>query len=85
MNVQAEVSLYPLRTRHIGPTLDGFLNRLGAHAISVEPGPMSSHIKGAATDVFAALRDGFAAVAQEQEVALIVKISNACPVESRTP
>lgn len=85
MTVQAEVSLYPLRTKEISPTLDSFIETIKTDAIVVETGAMSSRITGDIAEMFLALASGFAAVAKDQEVVLIIKVSNACPVESRMP
>lgn len=84
MIVQAEVSLYPLRTMKLEPALDAFRDGLDAHPVAIETGTMSSRIQGEAGDVFAALSEGFAAVAEKNQAVLIVKISNACPSEAET-
>lgn len=79
MKIQAEVSLYPLRTPTLAPTLDLFLQRLGEKHISLTPGTMSSRVSGEAADVFNALSQAFTEAARQRDVVLIVKASNACP------
>ena len=84
MTIQAEISLYPLRTSRLQPVLDHFLERLDKHSIEIEGGAMSSRIRGGTADVFAALSDASSAVAEDHSVGLILKASNACPAEPET-
>jgi len=79
MRVQAEVSLYPLRTATLMDSIDPFVGRLRRRGLSVEVGPMSSRVRGQCRDMFRALGEAFEAVAQECEVVVTVKVSNACP------
>ena len=44
MNVQAEVSLYPLRTVTLMESIDRFLEHLRHSGLRVEIGPMSSRL-----------------------------------------
>lgn len=81
MIIQAEISLYPLRAHKISPVLDDFLSHLRAHELTIEPGAMSTHITGETDEVFSALNTAFAAVLNENQAVLIVKVSNACPTE----
>jgi uncharacterized protein YqgV (UPF0045/DUF77 family) len=84
MTIQAEISLYPLKTARLQPVLDRFLERLDQHDIEIVEGAMSSRVRGGTTDVFAALSDAFSAVAEDHSVVLILKASNACPAEPET-
>jgi uncharacterized protein YqgV (UPF0045/DUF77 family) len=79
MNVQAEVSLYPLRTQNLGRPIDGFLDGLHAAGLTVEPGRMSSTVQGDVETVFTTLGNAFRDAAEEHQVVLILKVSNACP------
>jgi len=81
MTIQAEVSLYPLRTEEIGIAIEGFVGSLEDRGLEVEPGPMSTRITGECTKLFAALGRSFAAVAGQCQAVLVAKISNACPLE----
>ncbi|MCC6697073.1 MAG: hypothetical protein IT365_15710 [Candidatus Hydrogenedentes bacterium] len=81
MTIQAEVSLYPLRTEHLNPALERFLTGLEDHAVGMTRGPMSTHISGGTAEVFSALADAFSGVAEEYQAVLVLKLSNACPVE----
>jgi hypothetical protein len=40
MKIQAELSLYPLRTRELAPSIESFLRGLARKDISIDPGPM---------------------------------------------
>ena len=79
MNIQAEVSLYPLRTAAVGPVVEDFITCLRRTGLQVDVGPMSTRITGKCTQLFAALGASFAAVAGNSEVVLVARISNACP------
>jgi len=83
MNVQAEVSLYPLRTVAVGPAVEEFVARLRRVGLEVEVGTMSTRIGGECTKLFAALAESFAAVAGDCQAVLIAKVSNACPVRAQ--
>lgn len=79
MNIQAEVSLYPLRTDALAPAVRGFLDALRSRGVTVVPGAMSSQVRGEADAVFAALANAFADVAKNQQAVVVIKASNACP------
>jgi len=79
MKVHAEASLYPLRTPHVGDAVAKFIRGLRAPGIDVEVASMSTHISGESKEVFAALHAAFARLAEEHQVVLTVKLSNACP------
>lgn len=84
MNVQAEVSLYPLRTSDLGGAIDQFLGKLKAAGLTVQPGNMSSMMTGDADSVFAAVGTAFQAAAADAPVVLVMKVSNACPTGRNT-
>ncbi len=79
MKVQAEVSLYPLRTASLSEPIDQFLDRLRRRGLAVEVTPMSTRLEGESGEIFQALREAFDAVAPGGSVVLTVTISNACP------
>ena len=84
MNIQAEVSLYPLRTAAVGPVVEDFITCLRRTGLQVDVGPMSTRITGKCTQLFAALGASFAAVAGDYQLVLIAEVSNTCP-ESAPP
>ena len=79
MRVQAEISLYPLRTMELSPAINRFGNVLKGQGVTVVNGPMSTIIGGEAKDVFRALEKAFSGVAEDSEVVMTCKVSNACP------
>ncbi len=80
MIVSAQVSLYPLRQEHLGPSIQAFAEALRAAGLEVRVGPMSTVVTGEVDVLFAALRDAFQAAALTGHVVMAVTVSNACPV-----
>lgn len=83
MRVQAEVSLYPLRTSRLSEPLETFCRALLREGIDIESGTMSTRIAGECEDVFAGIQEGFKLTAGEHEVVMVLKVSNACPRKRR--
>jgi uncharacterized protein YqgV (UPF0045/DUF77 family) len=81
MNVQAEISLYPLRTDDLGHAVGRFIGALNAAGLKVKPGNMSSTVSDDVNAVFSTMGAAFAAAAEDSQVVLVMKVSNACPVE----
>jgi len=79
MNVQADISLYPLRTDHLGHAIKTFLDEMTAGGLTVQPGKMSSMVAGEVDTVFSSLAAAFKAAAENGQVVLVTKVSNACP------
>jgi len=79
MKVQAEISLYPLRRSELTRPIRQFIAVLENKELKVRSGPMSSLATGDSRDVFEALQKAFERVAEEYEVVMTAKISNACP------
>ncbi|MFW6106868.1 MAG: YkoF family thiamine/hydroxymethylpyrimidine-binding protein [bacterium] len=79
MNVQAEISLYPLRTDNLGHAIGRFLKALNAAGLTMQPGNMSSTVSGDVNAVFSTMGTAFAIAAEDSQVVLIIKVSNACP------
>ena len=79
--ISAQVSLYPLRTEHLGPAVDAFADALREAGLRVEPGPMATLVIGEADVLFGALQRGFEAACAEAEVVMQVTVSNACPCD----
>jgi len=82
MNIQAEVSIYPLKTNAVGPVIDEFLEQLKRHGLELETGTMSTRIAGELPEVFHALAEAFALSATSERVVLVLKASNACPAKA---
>jgi uncharacterized protein YqgV (UPF0045/DUF77 family) len=79
MNIQAEVSLYPLRTSELSEAIDSFLGGLKDTRLTVREGNMSTMLTGDVDEVFSAVGKAFKRVANGRQVVLILKVSNACP------
>ena len=79
MNVHAEISLYPLRTNDLRNVIGRFLGEMKAAGLPVQPGNMSSTVSGDVRMVFSTIRAAFEAVAENGQVVLVMKMSNACP------
>ena len=83
MKIQAELSLYPLKTKELAPSIESFLRAIARKGISVDPGPMSTIVTGESRAVFRAISKGFEKVAKGDEIVLIAKVSNACPLNRK--
>ena len=79
MNVQAEVSLYPLRSPELSKPIGRFCQALQKRRLSIETGRMSTILSGELDPVFDGLKSAMAEIGRDHEVALLVKVSNACP------
>ncbi|HUY48323.1 MAG TPA: YkoF family thiamine/hydroxymethylpyrimidine-binding protein [Streptosporangiaceae bacterium] len=80
MEISCQFALYPLGVAHLGPAIDVARAALLEHGLVLEPGPMSTLVRGQLDDVFAGLADAFRA-ASDGGVVLVATVSNACPVE----
>jgi len=83
MKIQAEVSVYPLRTEELSGSIDAFCRSLTDDGLELVLGPMSTRVSGESEQVFNALKRAFDRTARHCQVVLNVKLSNACPVEPR--
>lgn len=79
MNVQAEISLYPLRTATLSRPIERFVGALESAGLAPRRAAMSSTVAGDVDDVFRGVAGAFKRAAGAADVVLIVKISNACP------
>jgi len=79
MNVQAEVSLYPLRQNDLTKPIQQFVQVLEKDNLKVKTAAMSSFVTGDSEVLFRNLREAFEQLAKEYEVVMTAKISNACP------
>ena len=79
MKVQAEISLYPLRENELTKPIQQFIQALKSNNLNIETGPMSTIITGEESVVFENLRKAFERIAQKYKIAMVAKISNACP------
>ena len=63
MKIQAELSLYPLRTMELALSIESFLPGLVRKDISIDPRPMSTMVAGESRAVFRSISKGFVQVA----------------------
>jgi len=85
VTVSAQISLYPLRQERLGPAIEAVREALEREGLAAEVGPMSTLVTGEAGRIFAALQRGFEEAAARGPVALVITLSNACPVDVRAP
>ncbi len=79
MRVQAEVSLYPLRTRKLSGPVEEFCRVLRKHGLDIETRSMSTLVTGESERLFTVLKEGFEVLARRNKIVLDIRISNACP------
>ncbi|MFO7959031.1 MAG: YkoF family thiamine/hydroxymethylpyrimidine-binding protein [Candidatus Brocadiia bacterium] len=78
MEVEAEVSLYPLGEKEFRREAELFVEVLREHGSHVEVGDMSYLVEGESDVVFDALRAGYEYTASRGGCVLVVKACNAC-------
>lgn len=79
MNISAQVSLYPLGQEALAPEIEETLDVLRRHGLEVEPGSMSTVVRGEDALIFAALQEAFQSVCSRGRAVMTVVFSNACP------
>ncbi len=77
--ISAQVSVYPLRQKEIGPGIREAVRVLREYDLSIRFGEMSTLVWGAEHEVFAALQEAFHRVAEQGDAVMTVTFSNACP------
>jgi len=78
--ISAQVSLYPLRQKEIGPRVREAVRVLRGHGLEVRIGEMSTLVWGEELLVFAALQEAFHQAAELGDTVMTVTVSNACPL-----
>ena len=78
MKVQAEISLYPLRTPDLGEPIGRFVELLRQGGLDVDIGPLSTQIKADSEVLFSKLGEAFQDAARRGDVVLLLKVSNDC-------
>jgi uncharacterized protein YqgV (UPF0045/DUF77 family) len=78
MNIELEISLYPLTEEFLEHPVKDFVDGLEERGCTVEHTPMSSIVKGESATVFEALRLGYEEAAQKSGCVLIIKACNVC-------
>lgn len=81
MNVQVEVSYYPLARPDVNDCIKQFCSILSKKGLSVTTNAMSSVVNGDTANVMHSLADAIEAVGHESKFVVVCKISNACHLE----
>lgn len=79
MYIQAELSLYVLRSQDLSTPIDHFSRVFDGQDVQIIPGAMSTIVGGERSLVLDLIQKAFAEVSEGNEVVLNLKISNACP------
>jgi uncharacterized protein YqgV (UPF0045/DUF77 family) len=79
MKVQAEISVYPLKTTELSGPVDEFCRTIQAQGYEVKMGQMSCYVSGECKDLFKAVQEAFEKLTEKYQVVMVTKISNACP------
>jgi len=79
MRIQAELSLYHLKTDLLENTVSIFIEDLSQPGISVVSAEMSTWIGGESEKVFQVVGECFEKACRTNQCVLIAKFSNACP------
>lgn len=79
MYIQAELSLYALRTKDLSTPIDLFSEVFDGQDVRIIPGAMSTIVGGERSVVLQLIQKAFEKVSEQHEVVLTAKISNACP------
>ena len=83
MKVQAQISIYPLRTETLSESIDKFCRILKDKGLKVETRAMDSLVIGESDAIFKSVREAFEQIAEKYDVVMDFKISNACPEEAK--
>ena len=81
MNIQAEVSYYPLVRPDVNDCINKFCSILSNKGLSVVTNAMSTVVSGDTANVMHSLSKAIEAVGHESKFVVACKISNACPLE----
>jgi len=84
MKIQAQVSIYPLKTKALAQPVEEFCRRLQNPGLTVDTQSMSTLIVGESDGVFQSVKQAFQALAAEYNVVMDLKVSNACPDAAKT-
>jgi uncharacterized protein YqgV (UPF0045/DUF77 family) len=79
MKIQAELSLYPLKTDLPEKAIRLFIENLIQPGISVVPAEMSTLVAGENKEIFRVVGECFEKACRTNDIVLVAKFSNACP------
>ena len=81
MKVQAEISIYPLRTQSLSEPVEEFCRILRDHGLEIKTTAMSTFVSGESRELFKACNEAFEQLVKKYDVVMNMKISNACPLD----
>ncbi len=81
MKLQAEISIYPLRTQSLSEPIEEFCSILRKYGLETKTTAMSTFVKGESRDLFKACEEAFEQLAEKYAVVMNMKISNTCPLD----
>jgi uncharacterized protein YqgV (UPF0045/DUF77 family) len=83
MNIQAELSYYPLAAKDISSPIREFCEELKKSDLPIRTGTMSSIVDGECGNVMQGINKAIQAVGSSGPFVLMCKISNACQIKPK--
>ena len=81
MKVQAQISIYPLKTESVSEPINEFCRILKDKGLKVETQTMDSLVIGESETIFKSVQEAFEQLTQKYQIVMNMKISNACPLD----
>jgi uncharacterized protein YqgV (UPF0045/DUF77 family) len=81
MKVQAQISIYPLKTKSLSEPIDEFCRILKGRGLKVKTQTMGSLVLGESDIIFKSVQEAFEQLTQRYQIVMSMKISNACPLD----
>jgi uncharacterized protein YqgV (UPF0045/DUF77 family) len=81
MKVQAQISIYPLKTKSLSEPIDEFCRILKGRGLEVQTQTMGSLVLGESDIIFKSVQEAFEQLTQRYQIVMSMKISNACPLD----
>ncbi|RQV98007.1 hypothetical protein EH221_02865 [bacterium] len=81
MKIQAEVSIYPLRTESLSQPIQEFCEILDSCGLEITTTNMSTLVSGDSGILFKACEKAFDQLSSQYQIVMNMKISNACPLD----
>lgn len=81
MDMQAEISIYPLRTDSLSEPIDEFCEILRKNGLEIKTTSMNTLISGQSTKIFSTCKKAFEQLSRKYQIVMNMKISNACPLD----
>lgn len=78
MSVSAQISIYPLRRKHLGPVIEIVRTVMKEHWLEPETGRVSTLVSGEVDVVFSTLRDAFVREGANAQAVMAIPVSNSC-------